>query len=261
MTGSDPHAPDSRSRWHERRRFLLATLAITLLYLGIQAIWMRAAAELAHWGWTLNDPAQTYAAEAVRIAEKSRHSETLLAPGFQQGVFQLGYEYGYLSQWLGGYGQQPEAVMRQLSHPVAAHIQRLNDLTDQLGVAPAARLPVRTAADFSQLTQRIEDDPSGLAGRVEQVSSPRLRHLFLLATHIGAECAALESPGDLTPIPASELIGRHATLAGVAEPLWRPLSRIARGSRENVLSDYRTAITRLEISLANTPGPGPSLPE
>lgn len=245
MTSPPPSPADTQPRWRERRRFLLATVAITLLYLGIQEIWMFGASQLAHQGWTVNDPAQTYAAEAVEVAEKSKQREAALAPQFSLRVFELGFEYGYLSQWLGGYGQQPDAVMQQLSRPVEGHIRHLNELAQQLGVAPATRLPVRTAADFGQLTQRIEEDPTGIAGRVEQVGSLRLRHLFLLAAHLGTESAALESTGDLTPIPATALIGMHATLAGVPEPLWRPLSRISRGTREEIRNDYRAALIKL----------------
>lgn len=228
---------------------MLATVAITLLYLGIQAIGMWGAAELAYRGWTVNDPARTYAGEAAGIAEKSRQREAALAPGLQQRVFQLGFEYGYLSQWLGGYGQQPDAVMQQLSRPVEAHIDRLNTLAEQLGVAPVARLPVRTAADFSGLTQRIEDDPAGIAGRIEQTCSPRLRHLFLFAAHVGTMSASLESPGDLMPIPATLLIGMHATLASVPEALWRPLSRVARGTPEEIRRAYRAAVNDIDNSL------------
>lgn len=247
MTTSLPEATDRRTRWRESRRFMLATVAITLLYLGIQAFWMWGAAELAHVGWTVNDPARTYADEAAEIAEKSRQREAALDPHFPRRVFQLGFEYGYLSQWLGGYGQQPADIMAQLSRPVEAHIRRLGEMAVLLGVAPVSRLPVRTAADFSGLTQRIEDDPNGVAGRIEQVGSPRLRHLFLLAAHVGTMSAALESPpSDVMPIPATQLIGMHATLAGIPEALWRPLSRTSRGTPEEVRRDYNAAAAKLE---------------
>ena len=247
MTTLLPETNDRPTRWREPRRFLLATVAITLLYLGIQAFWMWGAAELAHVGWTVNDPARIYADEAADLAEKSRPREQGLDLHFPRRVFQLGFEYGYLSQWLGGYGQQPADIMAQLSRPVEAHIRRLDETAVLLGVAPVSRLPVRTAADFSGLTQRIEDDPDGVAGRIEQVGSPRLRHLFLLAAHVGTMSAALESPpGDLMPIPASQLIGMHATLAGIPEALWRPLSRTSRGTPAEVRGDYNAAAAKLE---------------
>jgi hypothetical protein len=249
MTTPFPETTDRPPRWREPQRFLLATVAITLLYLGIDAFWMWGAGELAHRGWTVNDPAQTYAAEAAAIAEKSRQRELALAPGFSRRVFELGFEYGYLSQWLGGYGEQPDEIMRQLSRPVEAHLRRLDELAGQLGVAPASRLPVRTAADFTGLTQRIEDDPSGIAGRIEAVGSPRLRHVFLLGAHVGTMVAALESPPPgAMPIPATQLIGQHGTLGGVPEALWRPLSRTSRGTPEEVRRDYGEAAAQLEKS-------------
>lgn len=249
MTTPLPTTADRHPRWREPQRFLLATLAITLLYLGIQAFWMWGAAELAHRGWTVNDPARTYADEAIRIVEVSRQREMSLDPGVPRRVFQLGFEYGYLSQWLGGYSQQPDDVMAQLARPVETHRRRLDELARQLGVAPVARLPVRTAADFSGLTQRIEDDPAGVAGRIEQIGSPRLRHVFLLAAHVGTMTASLESPpGDVMPIPATLLIGMHGTLGGIPEALWRPLSRISRGTPAEVRRDYIEAATRLENS-------------
>ncbi|NTV72031.1 MAG: hypothetical protein HGA71_18060 [Azonexaceae bacterium] len=250
MTMPLPETTEYPARWREPLRFLLATLAITLLYLGIQAFWMWGAAELAHVGWTVNDPARTYAEEAAEIAEKSQPREQTLDPQFPRRVFVLGFEYGYLSQWLGGYGQQPAEIMAQLSRPVEGHIRRLDETAVLLGVAPVSLLPVRTAADFSGLTQRIEDDPEGVAGRVEQSSSPRLRHVFLLAAHVGTMSAALESPPAGTmPIPATQLIGMHGVLGGIPEALWRPLGRVSRGTPEEVRRDYNAAATRLEAAL------------
>ena len=187
MSSPPPNAVNSKFRGREWRRFLLATVAITLLYLGVQTIWMFGASHLAHIGWTVNDPAKTYAAEAAAIAEKTRAREATLDPQFARRTFELGFEYGYLSQWLGGYGRQSDEIMRQLSRPVDGHIRRLNELAEQLGVAPIDRLPVNTAADFGELTQRIEADPAGAAGRIEQAGSLRLRHLFLF----GAQWAAV----------------------------------------------------------------------
>ena len=136
--------------------------------------------------------------------------------------------------------------MRQLSRPVDGHIRRLNELAEKLGVAPVARLPVNTAADFGELTQRIEADPAGAAERIEQAGSLRLRHLFLFGAHVGTQTAALESSGDIVPIPATELIGMHATLAGVPEAQWRPLARVARGTHEEARRNYREGIMRLK---------------
>ena len=246
---------DAPSRWRERGRLLLAILSITLAYLGIQEVWMWGAGQLAHQGWTVNDPATTYASEAAELAEQSRAREAMLPPGFARQVFQLGYEYGYLSQWLGGYGRQDEPTMRQLSRPVKPQLLHLDQLARQLGIAPIAPYSVRTAADFSELRQRIEADGEGHAARLEQAGSPRSRHLFLFAAHVGTEAAALEAARDLTPIPATALIGKHATLAGIPEPLWRPLSRISRGTSADISRDYGTAVARLDSALVGPLAP------
>ena len=258
MTRFDSASTEQQPHWRERRRLLLAILAITLLYLAIQEVWLWGAAQLAHQGWTVNDPAETFASEAAEVAEISRQREAGLAPDFPHNVFQLGLEYGYLSQWLGGYGQQPDEIMRQLSRPVEGHLRHLEQLAEQLAVAPVVRLPMVTAADYSGLTQRIEADSAGVAARIGQVGSPRLRHLFLFAAHVGTEVAALESAGDLMPIPATALIGQHATLAGVPEVLWRPLSRQTGSSREEIRRAYLEAVVNIDSSLLPRPAPAPN---
>lgn len=242
-------------KWRERWRFLVATLVLTLLYLAIQEVWLLAALQLGRAGWTYDDPAQIYAAEAATVAEQSKAREAALGPQHRSAVLELGILYGYLSQWLGGYGAQPEATMRELQRPVEHGIQRLNALAEALGIGPVERLPVRTAADFGQLTQRLEDDAGGVATRVEQVTSPRLRHLFMLGVHAGTEVAALESANDVMPIPASKLIGKHGTLAGVPEPLWRPLARLPQGEKAAALASYRAAIGALDKSFGGAAAP------
>ena len=176
---------------------------------------------------------------------------------YPSSVFELGILYGYLSQWLGGYGAQPEATMRELERPVEHAIRRLNALAEALAVGHVERLPVRTAADFGHLTQRLENDEGGLATRIEQATSLRLRHLFMLGVHVGTEVAALESAKDVMPIPATKLIGKHGTLAGVPESLWRPLARLPQGDKAAALASYRAAIGTLAEGarrLGATPG-------
>ncbi len=247
------HAP-TPGTWREKRRLLLAILAVTLLYLGIQEIWLFGAAQLAYRGWTVNDPAETYAEQAALILEQSRLREAALPPNTAQRIFRLGFEYGYLSQWLGGYGKQEEALMRQLSRPVEVHLQRLEQLSLSLNVDPVAPLPVVTAADFSQLTRRIDSDAGGIAQRIEQIASPRLRHLFLLGAHIGIESAALDSSPNIPPIPASALIGQHATLAGIAPADWRPLARLSHGTPGEMAGSYRQSVAALDQSLLSSDG-------
>lgn len=238
----------------ERWRFVIATLVLTLLYLAIQRAWMWGALQLGRSGYLASHPAQLYAEEAKTLAGQSKQKESQLGPQAAQNVFELGLAYGYLNQWLGGYGTQAPALMRNLERPVAAWMQRMETRGKELGIGPLERLPMRTGEDFLKLNQRIEDDEGGAARRVEQSTSPRLRHLFLLGTHVGIELAALESAKRLIPIPSSALIGKHATLAGVGETHWRPLARLAAGGQPEALAAYREAIRRIEQSLRNRSG-------
>lgn len=235
--------------WRERRRFLFATIVLTALYLAIQEAWLWGAVELGRRGWTYDDPARLYAEEAAALREQSKAREAALTPHHLHMVFELGLRYGYLSQWLGGYGAQPQEIMRELARPVQANLERLRTLAQSLGIGDIEPLPVRTAADFGQLTQRLEDDAGGVAQRVERATSPRLRHLFMVGVHAGTQLAALESARDVMPIPASALIGKHGTLAGLAQPLWRPLMRVGRGGPEQATAEYRSAIVSLDQAL------------
>lgn len=243
----------SPKRLRELRRILLATIALAALYVGIQEAWLWSAAQLAYRGWTVNDPARVYAAEAADLAVRTRPLEAALPAGRWADVFQLGLDFGYVSQWLGGYGQQPPDVMFQLARPVASILTRLTNTAVQLGVSPIAPLEMRTAADFSRLSERIEADESGVAQRIEQVNSPRLRHLFLFGAHAGTQRAALESSGDLIPIPKTALIGQHATLAGVPEALWRPLARVESGTSAERRRAYLEAVEAVQRALGDSP--------
>lgn len=255
MEAAQHQLAQQRGKWRERWRFLLATLVLTALYLAIQEVWLWTAQQLGRAGWTYDDPTQIYATEAATVADQSKAREAALGPEYPGAVLELGILYGYLSQWLGGYGVQPEATMRELQRPVERAVQRLKVLGDALGIGPVERLPVRTAADFGQLTQRLEDDAGGVAHRVDQATSPRLRHLFMLGVHVGTELAALDSTSDVMPIPAAKLIGKHATLAGVPEATWRPLARLPGGDKTDALAAYRAAIGALQKSVATAATP------
>jgi hypothetical protein len=250
----DPARPNP---WRERLRLVLATVTLTLLYLAIQQAILWGVSQLARSGWTYNDPAKVYTEQAAEILKQSQTRETALSPEHPLTVYRLGVQYGYLSQWLGSYGARPEAEMRDLARPVEHNVKTMHDLAQFLGIGPIDRLPVHTAADFGQLTQRLEEDAGGVAARVEQVTSPRLRHLFMLGVHAGVEIASLASPHDIDPIPASALIGKHATLAAVPEASWRPLTRLPQGDKAARFKDYLNTAVAVERHLL--PGP-PSAP-
>lgn len=244
-------AANRRHQWRERRRFLLATLALAIMYIAIYESWLWGAAKLMRIGWTYDNPARTYAHQAAEVAERSKARDTGLSTQQLQSLFQLGLQYGYLSRRLGGSGTQPDATMPHLRPPVDRNLQDLHTRAELLGIGTIEPLPVSTAADFLQLTQHLEDDVGGVAASVERATSPRLRHLFMLGVHVGTELATLEARDDLMPFPPFALIGMHGTLAAVPEPLWRPLTRLSHGDMATALGDYRAAAATLDLSLAH----------
>jgi hypothetical protein len=260
MTAATPasDAPANPSRpnpWRERLRFVLATVTLTLLYLAIQQSILWGVAQLTRSGWTYDDPAKVHAQQATEIHKSSQAREAALSLQHPLVAYRLGMQYGFLSQWLGSYGAQSEAQMRELAKPLESNLKALRELAQFLGVGAIAPLPVKTAADFGLLTQRLENDAGGVAAQVEQATSPRLRHLFMLGVHTGMQVAALASPHDIDPIPASSLIGKHATLAGVPEPLWRPLAKLPPGDKVSRRNAYREAALAVEQPLLPSPPP------
>jgi hypothetical protein len=239
------------TRDHPRRnfwRFLLATFVLVGMYLLLDQVWLWGADTLMRMGWSYDDPARTYAQQGVEVAKQSKAMETRLSPQHPHAVYQLGVEYGYLSRRLGRSGSGPSAP--RLASPSVEHEQQaLGNAAQFLGIGTIEPLPVRTDIDFLILSQSLEQDAGGVAGRIEQATSLRLRHVFMVGTHIGIELATLESQDDLTPFPPFYLIGMHATLAGLPEPIWRPLTRLPRGDMKSRLAHYRAAEKALDVSL------------
>lgn len=251
-----PHKPHPHP-WRERLRFVLATVTLALLYLGIQQAMLWGISKLTRSGWTYEDPAKVHAQQAAEIHKQSHTREAALSPQHPLTVYRLGMQYGYLSQWLGGYGGRPEAEMRNLERPVESNLRALRELSQFLGITPIAPLPVKTAADFGLLTQRLENDAGGVAAQVENATSPRLRHVFMLGVHAGTQVAALASPHDIDPIPAATLIGKHGTLGAVPEALWRPLARLPQGDKVSRRKAYLDAALAVEQHLQPTPPSAP----
>jgi hypothetical protein len=240
---------DPADGWRERRRILLATVVLTVLYLALQRLWWWGAHQLGRSGYSVNNPTELYADEAASLAARSRSLEAERRPQLPAAVFETGLLVGYLNQWLGAYGSPPPAALRLLRRPVDTRIARLQTLAGEIGIGRVELLPMRTAADYLMLTERLETDVDGTAARLERATSPRLRHLFLLGAHVGTQWAALESATTPLPIPATTLIGKHATLAGLDEDQWRPLARLPAGRQTEALQSYRDAILALEHSL------------
>ena len=134
----------------------------------------------------------------------------------------------------------------------AAHIAVAQAQARALGVGDVAALPMRSAAGFFALSDRLEGDENGLGARIEARLTPVHRHLYLLGAHVGAEAAKVESSrGKFAALAPATLIRRHATLAGVAPALWQPLAADARGeSPGQVLERYHAALNARGTDLA-----------
>jgi hypothetical protein len=250
--GGAPGSPGRDSRhWREAGRFVLATLVLAVLYLAIGEAKERVVNRLMKHGWIFGDPTQDYAERAADIASQSRAREATLGPGRSRAAFDLGVQYGYVSQWRVSHAALPEESLRALADKdLAGNVEQMNANALALGLAEAPPLPTGTNA--RDLPDRIEADASGAAARIESATSPRLRHVFLLGAMAGTVQARLEPGAELYPAPA-QLIGVHATLGGIPEPLWRPLTRVDQGSRAQVLASHRTATDAIARHLATAP--------
>src|SRR5215216_2215920 len=107
MPAEQPTAtPDARdlrvdsqnAQWRARRRFVIATFTVVCLYVALAELWWWVGLQAFYVGWTAGgDPAKIHAKQASEIAEQSRGREARLTTQHPRAVFQLGFEYGYLS--------------------------------------------------------------------------------------------------------------------------------------------------------------------
>jgi hypothetical protein len=73
-----------------------------MLYLAIEQVWEWGVLKLMYTGWTHDDPAQKYAQQAAAIAEQSKAREAKLSVQHERIIFELGIQYGYVSDSLVG---------------------------------------------------------------------------------------------------------------------------------------------------------------
>jgi hypothetical protein len=238
-------------RWRALRRFLLATIVLATLYIAIEDVWYWGGMMVMYRGLIRDDPAHTYALKAAEIASQSLPREAGFGAGHSRAAFDLGVEYGYLSQWRTRHaGLAKEALLALGEKDLPGHLKQLDAAADTLGLDDRQPFMSGLASDDFDLPQRLEDDSTGAAHRVELATSPRLRHVFLLGAMAGIELGRLE-PGDerLVWAPA-DLIGMHGTLGGVPAELWRPLTRVDGLGRASVLRRYAAAVDLLSHQLA-----------
>jgi hypothetical protein len=237
--------------WRSFRRFLLATIVLAALYIAIQEAWYRAGLWWMYRGWSWSDPTQVHAQAAAEIAARSLEREAGLGAGRARAAFDVGVEHGYLSEWLTRHAGEPkQALVALAGKEISANVERLNAGAEALGLADEPALAPRPARDEYELQQRIEADAAGAARVVEQATSERLRHVFLLGAMAGITLGRLEPSDGVRLWAPADLIGLHGTLGGVPESLWRPLTRVDGISRAAELRRYRIAVEALSRSLA-----------
>ena len=234
------------------KRFLLITLGITGLYLGLNWFWL----SLTPWLDASFDGSRVagWEREAADVRDASRDAESRLPPGSRLAAYRLGFHVGYCSNLLGSVvlsGAEAQSQMREI---LAPRIQAIENLGRELGVGEVSLLPVSNADEFARVPNRLEADELGLAARLEAMTSQRHRHLLLLGVHAGVAAALTDVTGGEMQSPTRDYIGRHATLAGVPPTAWEPVAREAPGATpQERLEAYRASLTALETAVAALP--------
>lgn len=244
-------------RTPEIGRVLVYTLAIALgfVLLGRAQVALFAAADAQGWlqraGVLDADPAPKLQREIAEVAAASAGALQQLGAGHRVAALRLGYELGYVSQWLGVRAMNPEPDRVQAEQRMAPYRRSVENIAAQWGLGDATPLPSATMREFLELGERYEADENGLAGRIAARMSPLHRHLYLLGVHLGGEAAKVEDSGGAMALPPGTLIARHATLAGIGPALWRPLVERPRAGEapHQVLQRYRAALQQLQAAV------------
>jgi hypothetical protein len=222
---------------------LVATLVLTLLYIGLQELLLRSTDVLYSGGRMATVFQRDLDTEARRVADASAAREAQLGPEYRVSAWGLGAHLGYLSQYLGSFGASEPAVRQQARVAMTPRLAQARELAAFLGVGPVDALESSTAAQFSGLTARIEADEGGVGARIEARTTERHKHLYLMGMHVGMTLASLQGEGWRRGIVPSEAIARHATLAGIAREQWEPLARRPGGATQaEVVASYEAAM-------------------
>jgi hypothetical protein len=244
------------SRIGERGRIIGITIVITILYLLLQQVWLGVADLVSGHTFLERPGAAELEQKAKEVAMQSENALRSTPAGTRQNIVQLGFYLGFVSQVVGSFAMSAEAVQaqaRQLTEPSLLEANRLSQI---LGLGPVNALTTRTLDDFARLTNRIEADETGLAGRITRTYSPHHYHLFLLGMHLGTEAARIQGTAGSLSLPPRAQIRLHATLTGIPPAIWEPLAA-APGYREQpseVVARYRNGLTALLASLSPAPG-------
>lgn len=251
------------SGWSETWRVLAYTLVIALAFIALGRLQLAVfgAVEfrqlLARVGLINPNADDKLLREAARVAAESREAMQRLPPGHRLATVRMGYELGFVSQWVGAYAMSAPDAQARARDSAQPHLAIAREQARTLGLQGVDALPVRNLKEFAELNQRFEADENGVAVQVQQRLSRLHRHLYLLGAHLGAEAARVEGSGGQFALPPASLIRRHATLAGIAPALWEPLTiEPHRETPPQVLARYRAALNALAQGLAD-PGGAP----
>jgi hypothetical protein len=230
------------------KRFLLITLGITGLYLGLNAFWL----SLTPWLDATFDGGRVAAweREAADVREASREADNRLPPESRLSAYRLGFHVGYCSNVLGSFALSGEAAQAKARAILRPRITAAEALGRELGVGELALLPVSNAEEFGRLPDRLEADELRLAERLEAVTSRRHRHLLLLGLQVGAGAALVQLTGGDLHARLRALAGRHATLAGVPAPAWEPVTVAPAGATpDERVAAYQATLNALDAAI------------
>jgi hypothetical protein len=244
-----------KTRRGSMRRMLVATIALTLLYIGFQELLLRSTHVFFSGGGMATAFQRDLDQEAKRVAEASAEREAPLTPEHRVAAWWLGVHLGYLSHYLGSYGASDTAVRQQAHAASAKRIAAAQDLADLLGIGPVHPLESSTAAQFTRLTARIEADEGQVGARIEERTTQRHKHLYMMGMHVGMTRASMRGDSWRRIIVPSQQIARHATLAGLTREQWEPLARLPSGATQaEAVASYEASERVVQQALlANAP--------
>ena len=233
-------------------RFLMVTLSITGLYLGLDALWMTVAPSI----YQLTDARVEagWQREADEVARVSRQADQRLPAASRLEAYRLGFEVGYCSNILGSVALSSPEVQARFKVVLEPRLASAQDLARALGVGDVTLLKVTNVDEFGHVPDRLEADELGLANRLEAVTSRRHRHLLLLGMQIGAGTSLTQVTGGHIHAQLRPLAGRHATLAGVPAWAWEPVTVAPAGDTADArLAAYQKALNDLDAAVRALP--------
>jgi len=230
-------------------RFLAITLGITAMYMALDRLWLALTPMLAQ---TFNaGQERKWNDEAAGVARSSRDAERRLPASARLIAYRLGVEVGYCSNVLGSFAMSPPEIQVRAREAMEPRLSSARDLAHALGLEELPLVPVATVEQFGRISERIDADETGLATRLEAVTSRRHRHLFLLGMHVGVSAALADVMQGQMFSPVRTNIGHHATLAGVPAAAWEPVARAPEGATpQDRTAAYRAALAVLEKAVS-----------